>query len=388
MPSCGVAGGTICNNAAACAGLPNITSWDCPICCGFTCPAPAPAYHVINGVCVPSCGVAGGNSCDPTACVGLPNLTSWDCPTCCTVPTCPAPPPAYQIVNGVCTPACGTAGGNSCDPTACAGLPNITSWDCPTCCCVPTSCDNVSCGPSLPDGCGGTKNCGCTLPNFCLGGTCQPSICGALLAASGLPDAGLGCCTTGCAPGSTQAGGPGQTTDCPFCCSSTVGQTACLPPLCGVLLASQGLPDAGVGCCPSGCAPGSVQAGGPGATTDCSYCCSSVVGQNSCNTTPSCASVCAASGLSAICTTSPIWSCGGVPSGQADCGAGGVCCCVPPCASGSTFMTHCGSGLNVACCITIFCNGCPGGLTCVNAGTNNCAILGNPAWTDTTCVCN
>ena len=73
--------------------------------------------------------------------------------------------------------------------------------------------------------CSGAK-CVCgPSPHFKLvGGTCLPS-CGRLLAKKGLPDGGAGCCKNGCK--STTAGGPGSTWDCSYCCSSAVGQQAC-----------------------------------------------------------------------------------------------------------------------------------------------------------------
>ena len=56
-------------------------------------PPPCPAGHKrINGVCVPSCGTAGGNTCTnhaTTLCLGLPQLTSYDCPVCCKLPSYP-----------------------------------------------------------------------------------------------------------------------------------------------------------------------------------------------------------------------------------------------------------------------------------------------------------
>ena len=176
-----------------------------------------------------------------------------------------------------CTPACT---GKTCgDSDGCGGACQQGSG-----CCSP-SCANKICGDS--NGCGGTcqSGSGCCSPsctgkpcgdsNGC-GGTCQqgsgcvPS-CGGLLASKGLPDAGGGCCNFGCA--TTQGGGPGETHDCTYCCSSTAGQAACALPSCGALLNFKKLPDAGHGCCPSGCA--TTQGGGPGETYDCTYCCSS-----------------------------------------------------------------------------------------------------------------
>ena len=48
------------------------------------------------------------------------------------VPTCS--PPDTMLVGGRCVPSCGAAGGDSCDATACAGRPNLESHDCRVCC--------------------------------------------------------------------------------------------------------------------------------------------------------------------------------------------------------------------------------------------------------------
>jgi hypothetical protein len=37
----------------------------------------------VGGRCVPSCGAAGGDSCDPALCAGLPPVESYDCAVCC-----------------------------------------------------------------------------------------------------------------------------------------------------------------------------------------------------------------------------------------------------------------------------------------------------------------
>jgi hypothetical protein len=58
------------------------------------CDAPYPNYMVIDGTCVPSCGVAASHAGGPpgkcalegntTICAGQALLPSWDCPICCT----------------------------------------------------------------------------------------------------------------------------------------------------------------------------------------------------------------------------------------------------------------------------------------------------------------
>lgn len=67
-------------------------------------PCDPPNTVEVSGKCVPSCGVAGGNTCvaaDSTLCEGLPALGSYDCPVCCARPTYAAPPgPAgFHIVS-------------------------------------------------------------------------------------------------------------------------------------------------------------------------------------------------------------------------------------------------------------------------------------------------
>jgi len=47
-------------------------------------------------------------------------------------PTCS--PPDTMLIGGRCVPSCGAAGGDSCDPTACAARPHLESHDCAVCC--------------------------------------------------------------------------------------------------------------------------------------------------------------------------------------------------------------------------------------------------------------
>jgi hypothetical protein len=44
-----------------------------------------PDSEPVGGRCVPSCGAAGGNSCDPVACSGRPTLEAYDCEVCCSL---------------------------------------------------------------------------------------------------------------------------------------------------------------------------------------------------------------------------------------------------------------------------------------------------------------
>ncbi len=48
------------------------------------------------------------------------------------LPTCS--PPDTMLVGDRCVPSCGAAGGDSCDPTVCAALPHLASYDCAVCC--------------------------------------------------------------------------------------------------------------------------------------------------------------------------------------------------------------------------------------------------------------
>lgn len=144
------------------------------------------------------------------------------------------------LANNTCGPgtsdtACGV-GGVAC--SNCATFSQVCkSGFCTTC---QPDCTNKKCGAS--DGCGG--KCAGTCPQWekcsskykceCgsyphykrVSGVCLPS-CGNFLKAKSLPDAGGGCCSSGCKSG-TYGGGPNATHDCVYCCSSTVkGVTSC-----------------------------------------------------------------------------------------------------------------------------------------------------------------
>jgi len=87
--SCPADCGACCGNGACDNGE---TCGDCPADCGPCCDPPNSV--LVNGVCVPSCGWAGGNTCVPAGsaqCNGLPLLTSYDCAVCCFVPSYPGP---------------------------------------------------------------------------------------------------------------------------------------------------------------------------------------------------------------------------------------------------------------------------------------------------------
>lgn len=44
---------------------------------------PYPHFAWTGYECLPSCGAAGGTSCNPSACVGHDTFRSWDCDVCC-----------------------------------------------------------------------------------------------------------------------------------------------------------------------------------------------------------------------------------------------------------------------------------------------------------------
>ena len=124
---------------------------NCPADCDVEC-GPAPHYQVVNGQCLPSCGVlinaSGWN--DATCCqngcgdASQNDNVTWDCPTCCpgenscVDSTPPDPPPTTGCGDGSCAPGeedCGTCPG-----------------DCP---CPPgKSCKNNQCvDPGVGTGC-------------------------------------------------------------------------------------------------------------------------------------------------------------------------------------------------------------------------------------------
>ncbi len=113
-----------------------------------TCPAPAPAYVVRGGECVPSCQAAGGNTCSVTACAQLPRLFAYDCSACCAVspPTCGDVPARW-----VCAP----------DGRARRRCANgqVVSEGCGSGACIPGASDtvNASCG-SAPSVCTGSAS--------------------------------------------------------------------------------------------------------------------------------------------------------------------------------------------------------------------------------------
>ena len=129
-----------------------------------------------------------------------------------------------QQGSGCCTPSCN---GKLCGQGNGCGSPCQQGSGC----CTP-SCNGAACGDS--DGCtgwcdgwcnwgyfcSGSLDCQCgPAPSFELsGGNCLPS-CGALLGHLGLPNTGVGCCPTPCQDG-TFGGGPGSTWDCNYCCAS------------------------------------------------------------------------------------------------------------------------------------------------------------------------
>jgi hypothetical protein len=142
------------------------------------------------------------------------------------------------------------------------------------CRCVP-DCDGAACGDS--DGCGGTCDGYCPAGEECRDGRCR---C--------VPDCGGAACGDSDGCGGT-CDGPCPTDE--HCTSSGCecdgslrrGSTGRCVRSCGGLLGSLGYYDDGGGCCASGCAAGIRQAGGPGDTWDCIYCCEGNPSGGSCN---------------------------------------------------------------------------------------------------------
>jgi len=77
-----------CGNGA-CEGDENCDNCSSDCDCGSdqTCPAEWPDYAQLDGECVPSCGAAGGNVCESSldACAGHDLLVSYDCSYCCSL---------------------------------------------------------------------------------------------------------------------------------------------------------------------------------------------------------------------------------------------------------------------------------------------------------------
>jgi hypothetical protein len=53
---------------------------------GNVTPCRPPHSIEVGGMCLPSCGVQGGNQCNDVACRGRPILAAYDCATCCIMP--------------------------------------------------------------------------------------------------------------------------------------------------------------------------------------------------------------------------------------------------------------------------------------------------------------
>ena len=154
----------------------------------------------IGGRCVPSCGAAGGNTCDPGQCAGLNQLEAHDCATCCIYT--PPPPP---------DPGSGSGGG--CTPDTC-----------------PASAGYFEACGVIDDGCGGALSCGDVCGpglNCCgVGGdVCKKEL--------GQPCAGPGqCCSAQC-----QANTPGAAA---VCCHGAGEWCDSDAKCCGALVCRQG----------------------------------------------------------------------------------------------------------------------------------------------------
>lgn len=105
---------------------------------------------------------------------------------------------------------------NEADLCTCLGRSCVGTDDCSNTCCKQwEACSDAglcACGPA---------------PHYAVvKGACLPS-CGRLLSVLGLDDRGRGCCKTGCQP-PTFVAGPGETSDCNYCCAGATGASPCL----------------------------------------------------------------------------------------------------------------------------------------------------------------
>jgi hypothetical protein len=133
-------------------------------------------------------------------------------------------------------------GGTSCQKHTCAG-------------------EGAECG-SLPDGCGGTLECGsCTAPETCGGGG-TPNVCGAACAPESCADLGADC--------GTPDDGCGGTLHCGACTAPDTCGGGGTPHVCGGTCAPRTCADAGANCgsLADGCG-GTVQCGTCDAGTTC-----------------------------------------------------------------------------------------------------------------------
>ncbi len=139
---------------------------------------------------------------------------------------------------------------------------------CPACGGTPTCSDGIQNQGETGIDCGGpcpACGCGSNYTQMADGSCCGPypdyrvvsgaciSSCGVALGQAGLPDAGWGCCSTGCAPDHANAG---AAYDCVYCCANT-GDGACADSAtCSDGIQNQG--ETGIDCggpcaaCPSG----------------------------------------------------------------------------------------------------------------------------------------
>ena len=246
--------------------------WTCTGCC-------APSGDCLSGISDTACGT-GGPKCVDCATQGsiCPGGTCLNCSPDCSGKPCDDGDGCGGMCgpgSGCCTPSC--AGKLCGQPDGCGGSCAAGSG-----CCTP-SCSGKNCGAS--DGCGST----CSPGSGCCTPSCSGKNCGASDGCGGTCSPGSGCCSPSCA-GATCGGsdGCGGTCDgtCPGWEHCSNKQCECSPspsfevvggvclPSCGRLLSTLSMPNTGGGCCPGGCQPGTF-GGGPGATHDCNYCCSS-----------------------------------------------------------------------------------------------------------------
>ncbi len=224
-----VCAGNVCAKPSCLDKLKNALETDVD-CGGGACPTCAEGFHCNDGtdcesatcessLCVSAACVqggaivtacVGGDACCPTVCT---HVDDSDCPiacgdgrietgeTCDPVASCPtscddADACTQDVLSGEpasCTSKCGhvaiadCANDDDCCPPGCSqGNDNDCSADCPT---AADACGDRNCG-SVPDGCGGIRNCGsCVAEGETCGGAGTPGVCGSSACVSNLEDA-------------------------------------------------------------------------------------------------------------------------------------------------------------------------------------------------------
>jgi hypothetical protein len=328
-PPCGNTGN--CNGAGACAQASASTPCGTASCAVSTY---TPASHCTGSG---TCAVPTPSSCLPYVCGAAACKAVCAGDGDCVPPfTCQASSTCGLKMNGL---ACTTGGqcisGNCVDSVCCGS-------SCSSC--TPTTCAAASknCG-TIPDGCGGTLNCGiCTFPNTC-GGSGVPNVCS--------------CTPTTCAAQSKHCGGISDGCGGILNCGTCTGPQTCggggTPNVCGCTGSCAGKAcgaDNGCGTpCSAGSCPSGQTCGGGGVANVCG-CTGSCAGK-ACGAGDGCGGQCSAGSCAAGLT----------------CGGGGtqnVCGCTPDCNGAA-----CGAG--DGCGGQCSAGSCAPGLTCGGGGTQN-----------------